>query len=113
MTALALPVSYSGSGGGVGASFTGTGGGGGVLVFCFLPKENVRLEFFSEKAGDDFGTGGMGIFLNGISWGDLHSSALEAVDEGAVDVALIREESSAVDAVLVFEAPLPLPVVST
>lgn len=37
---------------------------------------------------------------------------MEAVDEGAVEVALIREESSAVDAVLVFEAPLPLPAVS-
>jgi hypothetical protein len=37
---------------------------------------------------------------------------LDAVDDGAVEVALIREESSAVDAVLVFEAPLPLPAVS-
>jgi hypothetical protein len=45
----------------------GTGGGGGVLVFCFLPKENVRLDDLIEKAGDDFGTGGMGMFLNGMS----------------------------------------------
>lgn len=52
------------------------------------------------------------MFLNGMSWGDFHSSPLEAVDEGAVDVALIREESSVVDAVLVFEMPLPLPAVS-
>lgn len=45
-------------------------GGGGVLVTlfcCFLPNENVRLEDLSEKAGDGLETGGMGMFLNGMS----------------------------------------------
>ena len=38
-----------------------------MLIFCFLPKENVRLDDLSENAGEDLGMGGMGMFLKGIS----------------------------------------------
>lgn len=47
--------------------------------------------------------------LKGLSWGDRQSSRPGiSVDDGAVDAALKRDELSVVDAVLVFEAPLPL-----
>lgn len=52
--------------------------------------------------------------LKGFSFGDFHSSPRDAsVDDGAVDAALRREELSVVDAVFVFEAPLPLHTVSS
>lgn len=51
--------------------------------------------------------------LNGFSFGDLHSSPLDvSVEDGAVDAALKREESSVVDAVFAFEAPLLLCTIS-
>lgn len=84
---------------------------GGVGGACPLlrPQERVRPAFFKEKAEDDFGTGGMGMSLKGLSCGDLPSSRRgRSVDEAAVDVALNRDELSAVDMVLDAEAPLSL-----
>ena len=74
-----------------------------------LPQDIARPAFFRENPDDVRGTGGRGISLNGLSCGDLHSSRLGvSVEEGAVEVALNRDELSVVDTVFVFEAPLPL-----
>lgn len=79
----------------------------------FRPQESDRPADLREKADEDFGIGGTGMSLNGLSWADRNSSRPEiSVDEGAVDAALNREESSVVDAVFVLEAPLPLHKVS-
>ena len=61
----------------------------------------------------DFGTGGTGISVKGLSCGERHSSRPGiSVEDGAVDAALKRDELSVVDAVFVLEAPLPLHKVS-
>lgn len=73
------------------------------------PQDRVRPAFFKENADADFGTGGNGISLKGLSCGDFHSSRRgRSVDEGVVDAALNRDELSVVEMVLVFEAPLSL-----
>jgi hypothetical protein len=91
------------------------GGDGSVEVLLLLrPQDSVRPAAFSEKPDCDFGIGGTGMSLKAFSFGDFHSSPLGAsVDDGAVDAALRREELSVVDAVFVFEAPLPLYTVSS
>lgn len=77
-------------------------------LLLFHPQERDLPAFLREKADCVFGIGG-----TGISLGDRPSSRPEmSVDDGAVDAALRREELSVVDAVLVFDAPLPLKEVS-
>lgn len=74
------------------------------------PQDNVRPAFLSEKAEVDLGIGGAS---KDFSFCDLQSSRCgTSVDEGAVEVALSRDELSVVDAVFVFDAPLPLYQVS-
>lgn len=73
------------------------------------PQDNVRPAFLREKADVVLGSGGTGMSLNGLSWGDRHSSRPDtSVDDGAVDAALNLDELSVVDIVFVFDAPLPL-----
>lgn len=73
----------------------------------FLPQERVLPAFFRENPDDVFGSGGRGASLC-LSCGVLQSSwPGVSIDEGAVDAALNREELSVVDAVFVFDAPLP------
>lgn len=104
MTALDLPLGCSSTIFGEGESL-----GGGVGDGLFLPHDKVRPAVLRLKAEVDFGTGGKGMSLKGLSCGDLHSSRpCISADEGAVDAALNREELSVVDAVFVLEAPLPL-----
>jgi hypothetical protein len=72
------------------------------------PQDNVRPAFFRENADVDFGIGG-GLMSKDFSFVDLESSrCAKSVDDGAVEAALNRDELSVVDAVFVFEAPLPL-----
>jgi hypothetical protein len=78
----------------------------GGVVGLFLPNENVLPADF--KLNFDLGIGGMGMLLKGFSCGDFHSSWWRSIDDGAVDAALNREELSVVEAVFVFDAPLPL-----
>lgn len=76
----------------------------------FLPQESVLPAFFRENPDDVFGSGGRGASLC-LSCGVLQSSwPGVSIDEGAVDAALNREELSVVDAVFVFDAPLPLEI---
>jgi hypothetical protein len=83
------------------------GGDGGIGLF--RPQDRVRPAVFRLKVEVDFGTGGKGMSLNGLSCGDLQSSRpCVSADEAAVDAALNREELSVVEAVFVLEAPLPL-----
>jgi hypothetical protein len=84
------------------------GGGGVEFLLLFRPQESVRPAAFKENADCDLGMGGTGMSLRGFSF-DFRSSPLDtSVDEGAVDAALRRDELSVVDAVFVFDAPLPL-----
>jgi hypothetical protein len=83
-----------------------------VFADLFRPHDSDRPAALREKGDADLGTGGTGMSFKGMSR-DLHSSPLgTSVDDGAVEVALNREELSVVDAVLVLEAPLPLGTVS-
>lgn len=83
------------------------GGDGGIGLF--RPQDKVRPAVFMPKEDVDFGMGGKGISLNGLSCGDLQSSRpCISADEGVVEAALSREELSVVEAVFVLEAPLPL-----
>lgn len=76
------------------------------------PQDSDRPAAFSENADCDFGIGGIGISLCGLSFPALNSSLLVSVEEGAVDAALSREELSAVEAVFELDPPLPLHTVS-
>lgn len=79
-----------------------------------LPHDSERPAALREKVEEDFGIGGTGMSLKGLSCGDRQSSCVEfSIDDGAVDAALNREELSVVEAEFVFEAPLPLYNVST
>jgi hypothetical protein len=71
------------------------------------PQDNVRLAFLRENGDVDLGIGGTARSKD-LSFDDFRSSRCDAsVDDGVVEAALSRDES-AVDAVLVFDAPLPL-----
>jgi hypothetical protein len=91
----------------------GVDGVGGVEGFV-RPHERLLPALFREKVDDDFGTGGIGMLVNGLSCGDRKSSPLDgrSVEDGAVDAALSREELSVVDAVFEFDPPLALEKVS-
>jgi len=76
-------------------------------------QDKVRPACFGENVELDFGTGGTGISVKGLSCGERHSSRPGlSVEDGAVEAALKRDELSVVDAVFVLEAPLPLHKVS-
>jgi hypothetical protein len=83
-------------------------GGEGVGSFLCRLQDIARPAFLSEKAEEDLGIGGSGTSPYPLPCESRNSS----VDDGAVDAALNLEELSAVDAVLVLEAPLPLHKVS-
>jgi hypothetical protein len=77
-------------------------GGDGLL----RPQDRVLPAFFNEKAEEeDFGTGGRGMLLNGLSCGDFQSSIFpgKSVEEGVVDAALNREDLSVVVIEAVFD----------
>lgn len=91
---------------GDGASSRAFDGEGVVFI---RPKENVRPAFFKEKTEEDLGSGGLGMSVNGLSCGDCHGFwLLDSVEDAIVDAALSRDELPTVDAVLLFERPLPL-----
>lgn len=70
----------------------------------------MRPAFLREKPELDLGIGGASKVF---SFCDFQSSRCgRSVDEGAVEAALSRDELSVVDAVFVFDAPLPLYQVS-
>jgi len=90
------------------------GGGGVGVLFCLgRPQDKDLPADLRENPDCVFGTRGAGISFKGLSCGLFHSSFREAVEDGAVEAALRRDELSVVDAVLLFDAPLPLRTVSS
>lgn len=80
---------------------------GFVDFFSFpKPKEKFRPVAFNEKGLLDCGGG---VKAGGFSTGAGESCCLlSSMEEGAVDVALKREELSVVEVILEVEPPLPL-----
>lgn len=112
MTVRDLVFGGSGDcGGSDGSSFNfdpslGVVGGEGLL----RPQERLLPASFNENFEVDFGSGGIGMLLNGLSCGDLHSSFLagKSVEDAVVEAALNREDLSVVVKDAGFEDDPPL-----